>query len=225
MEIIVLLIILLILFPKIISLIILPLALFLLFLIPALIVTKSLVILFQTPHSLLKIAFDKQLRRNHALEHATINVLEKKYPNIKFAGYSEKTGFKIIGWQTSPELIYEAAQEGLMRLQQGEIDLAVHKNCGTSFLISNLLFAIIILGILLGIGKFSFLIWMIFILVAIMISKPLGILTQKFLTTQTDVKSIYITDIEIESQNNPIMIFLAPRTYFVKTSYFKISPV
>ncbi len=226
MEILILLLILLIIFPKILIFVILPLVIFVLLLLPALIITKSLVVFFQTPVTMLKIAFDKQLRRNHALEHATINVLEEYFPGKQFSGYSEKNGFKLIGWLPAPEVVYEAAQEGLQRLQKGEKKLAVHKRCGTTFLISNLLFASAILIILLGVGKFSFLTWVILIIGAMFIAKPLGILAQKYLTTQTDVQSIYIKDIEIDPPDkNPIKFFYAPNRYFIKTSYFKISQV
>jgi hypothetical protein len=226
MEIIILLIILLILFPQFMILILLPLGILLLFILPILILTKSVAVLFYGPKSILKIAFDSQLRRNHALEHATINVLEEKYPESKYSGFAERNGFKIIGLLPPPEIVYEAAQEGLRRLQNGEKNLAIHKKCGTSLIISNILFALLFLFILLAAHKFSFLTWLILIFFTILISEPLGVFAQKYLTTKTDVKSLYIMDLEIEQpSSSPIKIFIAPNTYFIKTSYFKVIPI
>ena len=74
-----------------------------------------------------------RIRRNHGLEHATMNLLSKKFPSVSFYGRSDAKGFWING-NVSTDLLLETVQEALNRLKGGEKTLAVHENCGTNFL-------------------------------------------------------------------------------------------
>jgi hypothetical protein len=71
------------------------------------------------------------IRRNHGLEHATINLLSKKYPARGFAGHSDSKGFWIIGEISTDELA-DIAQQALVRMIAGEHGLAIHAHCGTN---------------------------------------------------------------------------------------------
>ena len=62
-------------------------------------------------------------RRNHALEHATLNVLTQRNRQIGLVGRSTPGGFHIYG-NVSTEALRDAAAEALARLQDGEVDLA-----------------------------------------------------------------------------------------------------
>jgi hypothetical protein len=73
-----------------------------------------------------------RVRRNHGLEHATLHVLNKKFPEKRLAGISSPFGFTIVG-EVSTEDVAEAAVEALKRLRAGEEKLALHPNCGTNF--------------------------------------------------------------------------------------------
>ncbi len=75
-----------------------------------------------------------RVRRNHGLEHATIHVLNKRFPHVKLGGMSTPVGFTIVGEVTSED-VAEAAIEALKRLRSGEVDLAFHPNCGTNYAI------------------------------------------------------------------------------------------
>jgi hypothetical protein len=72
------------------------------------------------------------IRRNHGLEHATLNLLAQKIPHSAFAGYSDPRGFWVVG-NVSTDLLLETAQQALERMKNGERSLAVHANCGTNF--------------------------------------------------------------------------------------------
>lgn len=78
-----------------------------------------------------------RLRRHHALEHATLQVLAQKRP-VPLAGYSDLRGFWIVG-NLSPEEVQQAAEEALSRLKAGEARLAVHPNCGTNYVTAGVL--------------------------------------------------------------------------------------
>lgn len=64
-------------------------------------------------------------RRNHALEHATLHVLEEVDASSRLAGRSDWSGFWIYGEVGTGELA-SAAEEALTRLNDGENRLAIH---------------------------------------------------------------------------------------------------
>ncbi len=78
-----------------------------------------------------------RVRRNHALEHATLQVLAEKFPASRYAGYSTFNGFWVLG-QVEIEELQRAVEEAQKRLRAGERRLAVHPNCGTNFAFAGL---------------------------------------------------------------------------------------
>lgn len=97
-----------------------------------------------SPTTWLNLPLILRVRRNHALEHATISVLGERYPNLRVVGRTSPWGFYIYG-EVPTEGLLAAAQEGLRRLRAGQRQMAVHPNCGTNFAIA---------GILAGVGAF-----------------------------------------------------------------------
>lgn len=95
--------------------------------------------------SLLSYPLIARLRRNHALEHATIHVLSRRYRRLRVVGRSTLSGFLLYG-DLPTEAVLEAAQEALARLKAGQRELAVLPTCGTSFVAS---------GALAGMGAFA----------------------------------------------------------------------
>jgi hypothetical protein len=85
-------------------------------------------------NSLLNFLPISRTRRNHGLEHATLNILSKRFPNLRLAGISSPRGYTIIGDVTAED-VAEAAIEALKRLRAGESELSQHPNCGTNFAI------------------------------------------------------------------------------------------
>lgn len=74
-----------------------------------------------------------QVRRNHALEHATIHILSGRVPNRPLIGRADRHGFYLYGDIPTDE-VERAARDALTRLQAGERELAIHPNCGTNLL-------------------------------------------------------------------------------------------
>ncbi len=71
------------------------------------------------------------VRRNHALEHATVAVLLARHGPTRLAGRASGDGFFIFGDIEEGELT-SCAHEALERLQRGESGLAVSPLCGTN---------------------------------------------------------------------------------------------
>ena len=133
------------------------------------------------------------LRRNHALEHATIAVLARRMDlNVRLVGRASFDGFYIYGSIPS-EAIKEAASEGLARLQRGESELAVSPLCGTNITVAGILAGI---ACLLALGNKNrrqrlpqailAATW------AIMLSYPLGRAVQKYVTTSANLSNVSI---------------------------------
>ena len=185
----------------------------------------SLVTIFTVPQQILNIAKNKDIRRNHALEHATSNILEKYAGRtLPISGIAQKNGF-IISGLGNPNLILEAAQEGLRLLKSGECELAIHTRCGTSIAIANFTAAVIFLLILILTGHFSILSILISLILANMLGKNLGKLIQKYFTTSCDVENMHINGIQPEyKRDNPQYLLLnyIPNGYFIETNQDKL---
>lgn len=179
----------------------------------------SLVTLVRAPGQLLTLLHDRTLRRNHALEHATVNVIEERFGPSRLSGLAQPDGFIIQGG-APPDLVAAAAQEALKRLQAGERRLAIHRRCGTTMLAAQLVMAIAFLAVLVLTREFSILPFLVGILAAVFLARGLSPLLQRFVTTSARVGSMTITGVEIQPPTNSFgivsMIALGP--VFVRTS-------
>lgn len=140
-------------------------------------------------------------RRNHGLEHATIHILSRKHRHTSLGGMSSPDGFTIIG-DVSTEDVAEAAIEALKKLRMGEAELALHPNCGTNFAISGLFAGLAGWLGTLGAGKdfrrkLERLPLIIFLAtLAVIVTRPLGPLLQKEITTSGDPQGLELERIE-----------------------------
>jgi len=132
------------------------------------------------------------VRQNHALEHATIVLLSKALPDIRLAGVSFAAGFFVFG-DVPTEAVKPAADQALNRLRNGEPEMAIHERCGTNLAVA---------GILTGLSAMSvaklrrpyntFNNVVLASTAALVVARPLGLLVQKYFTTRTPNKSMYV---------------------------------
>ena len=139
-----------------------------------------------------------ETRRNHALEHATLHILARKY-HTSMAGHSNPTGFFLLGDVTAED-ISSAATEAMARLLAGESGLAVHPGCGTNLATTALLAGTFAWAPLRGAKSTFWRVWLIPIAVVFAafgywLSKPLGPWLQKYITTEADLGDMEIVDI------------------------------
>ncbi len=139
-------------------------------------------------------------RRNHALEHATLQVLSAKNPNRRLAGYSDTGGFWVMGEVTLEDL-QEAVDEAQARLRGGEARLAVHPFCGTNFVTTGMVAGAAGWLGMLGVGKrtsdkldrLPFVIML--VTLAMIMAQPLGPAMQARFTTDPNLGSLQVTQI------------------------------
>ncbi len=137
------------------------------------------------------------VRRNHALEHATIAVLLNRLGQVRVIGRAVPDGFYVYG-DVSTERLSEFADEALARLQRGEAHLAVSPLCGTNIAVA---------GVLAGVGSYvaigagktrvsgigaAILAGML----AVLAAQPLGRLVQKHYTTSPDLEGVRIVSVK-----------------------------
>jgi hypothetical protein len=135
-------------------------------------------------------------RQNHAIEHATIEILLHRLPSgTRMAGRSTPAGFYVYGNVPTDQLRL-AAEEGLRRLQGGEAELAISALCGTNVAMA---------GVLAGLGSFlafgrqrridSLQRLILVSTLAVLASQPLGRLAQRHVTTSPHVGNVRIAGI------------------------------
>ncbi len=132
------------------------------------------------------------VRRNHAVEHATVHLLSARHPDLRVVGRSDTTGFYIYG-DVSTRQLGDAAREAVARLQRGESALAVHPRCGTNLVVAGLLSA---LAAILALGRKPS--WrkipdvVLATTIAAFVAQPLGAAMQARVTTSPDARGARI---------------------------------
>jgi len=153
------------------------------------------------------------VKQNHALEHATIVLLSRKFPEVRLAGISFAAGFFVFG-DLPTEAILPAAQEALTLLRTTSPELAIHERCGTNLVVSGLLTGLSAMAVARMRRPYNTANNVILAATAALIlARPLGLTVQRYVTTQTPNASMTIekvtpynlfgTQAHFVSTNNP----------------------
>ncbi|OGO19739.1 MAG: hypothetical protein A2Z14_00815 [Chloroflexi bacterium RBG_16_48_8] len=142
-----------------------------------------------------------RIRRNHALEHATIHMLSAHNPKSTIVGRSDSHGFFL--YTNLPKLaIEEGAQLALDRLRAGEHRLAIHPNCGTNLLTAGVLSGLAAYFSIQGSGdqnqqdKLKHLpLAIMSAILGLIIAQPLGTRVQQYLTTKAEPGTLEIVSV------------------------------
>ncbi len=146
---------------------------------------------------LLESSYVLGVRRNHALEHATIHLLNRQ--GYRLSGVSSGAGFIIYG-DVPTEKLEKASHNALKRLNNGEKNLAIHPNCGTNLVVAGLLLA--------GVGALGFVgtnrrsawerfpVVMVGMMVMSLYSLPIGLTVQKHITTTSDMGDLDVVRVK-----------------------------
>jgi hypothetical protein len=134
-----------------------------------------------------------KVRRHHALEHATIRILNRRFPTLRLAGWSAPGGFFVYGDVSTPD-VQNAVAEALIRFSQGERHLAIHPHCGTNLVTA---------GVLAGLFSFVSMLpgdrrarqarlplVLLLSTLALMLAQPLGLVVQQHVTTDTNLTGV-----------------------------------
>ena len=142
----------------------------------------------------------QRIRSNHAMEHATINVITEAKPGVRLMGRSSPWGFYIYGPVDTVDLA-NAAAAALARLKLGEDELAVHPACGTNFVVAGMMAGFASFAALGGQGRFRKLPQAVAAAtMAVLLAQPVGRWAQQRLTTSTDMEGMEIRGITRRSK-------------------------
>jgi hypothetical protein len=150
------------------------------------------------------------VRQNHALEHATIVLLTRKFPQVRLSGISFAAGFFVFG-EVPTEAILPTAQEALNLLRTTQPELAVHERCGTNLAVAGMLTGLSAMAVAKLRRPYSTANNVILAsTAALILARPLGLTVQRYITTQTPNPSMRILKV------TPMNVFGSP-AHFVST--------
>jgi hypothetical protein len=150
------------------------------------------------------------VKQNHALEHATIVLLSRKFPEVRLSGISFAAGFFVFG-DVPTEEVGRCAEQALYLLRTTQPELAVHERCGTNLAVSALLTGLSAMSVARLRRPYGSANNVILASTAAMIlARPLGLTVQRYITTQTPNASMTIQGVR------PLTVFGSP-AHFVST--------
>jgi hypothetical protein len=137
------------------------------------------------------------VRRNHALEHATIAVMLRKIGHdIRVVGRATRDGYYLYA-DIPTELLEESTREALQRMKSGEGHLAVSALCGTNLAVAGAMAGAASL-LTLGNGNRTEKLPNVVLasMLAVLAAQPVGRLVQRYLTTSPDLSDTEIVAIK-----------------------------
>lgn len=138
------------------------------------------------------VLFGRRIRQNHALEHATVTILTGRRPELSVSARSNSRGFTIFA-NLDVELVRACCEEGLWRLQAGESQLAIHRNCGTNLAIGT---SVAMVGSLFGLTalrtRTRVASAVLSSVAGIVAARPVGMVVQRYVTTMQDLHDVRI---------------------------------
>ncbi len=156
-----------------------------------------------------------QTRRNHALEHASLQILAQKMPGLRAAGYSDANGFWVLG-DVPIEDLRQAVDEAQARLRAGESRLAIHPFCGTNFAATGIAAGTVGWLTMLGTRdrRDAFDRWPLVISLvtfAMIAAQPLGPMAQQCFTTEANLGPLQVVDISHQKRNGANVLRVSTR--------------
>ncbi|HXG41584.1 MAG TPA: DUF6391 domain-containing protein [Dehalococcoidia bacterium] len=145
------------------------------------------------------------VRRNHALEHATIAVLLSRLGRpVQLLGRASGDGFYIVG-RVGAEDLQASVLEALARLRRGESYLAVSPLCGTNISLTGLLTGLSAFLVARRSGRWERLPQaLLAAMLATVVAQPLGRLVQRHVTTCADMDGLEVLAVEAVGSRLPV---------------------
>jgi hypothetical protein len=179
---------------------------------------QSFLWILAKPAQLFRIITSRRVRKNHAISHGTIRVLEEEYGSLNIEGMPVEEGFSLRG-AIDPEMALEAAQTALRRMRGGDESLAFYHRCGITVLLSNTFLAFLLFFLFRMLGLFSMLSAIIALAAVYFIGPRLSMLFQYYGTVSADIGDLDIVGVDVKSEKIAFggLSMLAPTSVFIRT--------
>src|SRR3954468_15918610 len=144
--------------------------------------------------------FIQNIRRNHALEHATVQImLARLGPTFHLVGRAANDGFYIFG-DVPVDVLTDSAHEALDRLKRGESYWAITPLCGTNLLVTGALSSLATMAVMkTGMRERRWDKAMTASTFAVILARPLGAWLQRY-TTSADLNTTEIVEVQQRSK-------------------------
>ncbi len=140
----------------------------------------------------------RRVRRNHALEHATVTLMLEEGVRGPLGGYSTPWGFFVVG-DLSTQQLGRIVDHALNSLSMGRGEMAISPHCGTNLAVAAL-FSGALTRLVLGRskkGRWKRLPLVLgVVVVGALLSKPVGNAIQRRFTTLSDMDGLEVVDIQ-----------------------------
>ncbi len=157
-----------------------------------------------------QVTLGSAVRQNHALEHATIVLLNKRHPEVRLSGVSFAAGFFVFGDVATDE-VRAAAEQALGLLRGTQPELAIHERCGTNLAVAGMLTGLSAMTVSRMRKPYSTFNNVILASTAALVAaRPLGLLVQKYVTTRTPGPTMRVTGVRR-------LMFLGAPAHFIST--------
>jgi hypothetical protein len=172
----------------------------------------------RAPRQFLRLLLSRRMRRNHAMEHATINVLRQRFRRSGIVGMPAEAGFHLRGRAGEDEVI-TSVQEALRRLKRGERQLAWSRRCPTSLIGTQILLTVVFLIVVLSFWReFTAPPLLIALLGGALLGPPVSPFIQRWLLIDPNPGDLEFRDLEFEQPSSRIgmLSFLMYSPMFVR---------
>jgi hypothetical protein len=181
---------------------------------------RALSSLLLIPGQVAAVFTNGSVRRNEALKHATMNVIEERFGPSGLNGVALERGFTLDGI-APPDIILAAALEGLRRLRAGERRLAIHRRCVTAIVTAGVLAAVAFLGVLLGTDRLNLLNVVLAVMVANALAPFVGTVLQKLISRYADISHLRIVGLAgspLLSRGEEVLLQPTPEHFEIRTT-------
>jgi hypothetical protein len=174
--------------------------------------------LVRAPRHLWQLVVYRRMRQNHALEHATINVLMKRYRTHSVTGMPDRNGFHVRG-RIAPAAVAEASREALRRLRRGERALAFSSRCPTSLVAAQIVIAILGTIALYFLNQLTPPLVLLVLVGSALAGPFLSPYLQRLILVSPEIGDLTIRDIEVDQPHGRfgVVSFLLLNPVFVRT--------
>jgi hypothetical protein len=181
--------------------------------------------LLRAPRQFVLLLISRRMRRNHALEHATINVFEQRYRRTGVTGMPDRDGYFLRG-RADPDVLIASGQQAIQRLRDGEKRLAIHRRCPTSLVSAQLLLAVVFTAALVVIDRFSAPLFLLALIGGAGLGAPLSPILQRIVLVDPNIGGLEIRDVEIAQPTGRLSMISAIvfNPVFVKTVQSRRAP-
>ena len=179
---------------------------------------QSFLWMLSRPAQLLRIVTSRQVRRNHALAHGTLRILEEEYGRVNGEGMPLEDGFSLRGG-VDPETALAASRTALDRMRRGDRSLAFYHRCGITVVMANTLFAFLLFFVLRILGLFSFLSTILCLVAVYFVGPRLSYFAQLYGTVSPDLDDLEISGVDVRNEHFALggLSLLTPSSIFIRT--------